>query len=415
MSKRQLTSTTLDGDLDPPAKKAKLEKAEDDKTVTEYLYEGSLNAENEYDGLGQLVTVSATEGITKYVGYFKNGDSNGFGILFLNVDCSSMLIGEWKHNQLDGVSMVITEREHISIGRWIKGEQDGHFKEFTMNLFPFEFNEFIHSQILRMKSGEPQDTDIATNYVFSKMKEQFKLRLVFEGEYAQNARNGIGSLYLEDGGGLKGKWNDDTLNDDEATYVYPDGVCMLRGQWILGDMVCAKYVDKTGKERPTEYECDIAMEDSIGKHPKLKEEYESERVYVKTSELESAGNGLFALCHFQKGDVICFYNGIHRTHDVINNREWSENANALTINDEFAVDIPPELASVDAYCATLGHFANHHWARQNCEYQPYWSPRFGDIKCLRAIKDIQPHQEILVDYDYKDEFPDWYRKFAGSK
>lgn len=44
---------------------------------------------------------------------------------------------------------------------------------------------------IRMKSEEHQDMQMDTNYVFSKMEEQFKLRWVFEGEYAQNARNGM--------------------------------------------------------------------------------------------------------------------------------------------------------------------------------------------------------------------------------
>ena len=74
----------------------------------------------------------------------------------------------------------------------------------------------------------------------------------------------------------------------------------------------------------------------------------------------------------------------------MDNRDWEFNSNALTINEEFCVDIPADLCDVDnAYCASLGHYANHNWLKQNCEYQPCYHPRFGDIKCLRAIKDIK--------------------------
>ena len=70
---------------------------------------------------------------------------------------------------------------------------------------------------IRMNSEEHQDMQMDTNYVFCKMEEHFKLRCVYEGQYAQNARNGIGGLYFEDGGLLKGKRNADTLNDDEES------------------------------------------------------------------------------------------------------------------------------------------------------------------------------------------------------
>ena len=110
----------------------------------------------------------------------------------------------------------------------------------------------------------------------------------------------------------------------------------------------------------------------------------------------------------------CFYNGIHVDHEIVNNRSWDLNSNALSINDEFCVDIPPHLSSESAYCATLGHFANHCWQKQNCQYEQYYSPRFGHIKCLRAIKNIKKNEEIFVDYDYKDEFPKWYKQFAST-
>ena len=71
--------------------------------------------------------------------------------------------------------------------------------------------------------------------------------------------------------------------------------------------------------------------------------------------------------------------------------------------EEIVIDIPPELASTSKYCATLGHKVNHANGsdpRCNTEFDFCQHPRFGEIRCLRTRRAIQPGEELLCDYGY---------------
>jgi hypothetical protein len=40
-------------------------------------------------------------------------------------------------------------------------------------------------------------------------------------------------------------------------------------------------------------------------------------------------------------------------------RDWKENDNTISLDDEEVLDVPASLSSVSTYCASLGHKANH--------------------------------------------------------
>ncbi|ETO24447.1 hypothetical protein RFI_12707, partial [Reticulomyxa filosa] len=229
----------------------------------------------------------------------------------------------------------------------------------------------------------------------------------------------------------------------------------LVGEWKKGSMVQARFVSsdndgdannaKEKKKKKSESEekvakeqwyCeDVSNEASIGGYPLLSDPYEVKCVYVAKSTLSDANEGLFALRKLFKDEVVSFYNGLRVRHKTVDERPWSENQYTNSVCSEFAVDsfvfffsflfffglflsvgfvfdfepqVPSEFAVMDKYCATMGHKANHDWDKQNARYDTFYHPRFGDIKCLRAICDIEPNEEIFVDYDYSDEWPEWF-------
>ena len=107
--------------------------------------------------------------------------------------------------------------------------------------------------------------------------------------------------------------------------------------------------------------------------------------------------------------------------EVVDNRDWALNGNAITLGDDWVLDVPPPFDSTSHYVASLGHKANHAFDN-SAEYELYDHPRFGPIKCLRTRRAIAAGAEVTVSYGYDDdlldklsldmpmlEAPDWYR------
>jgi histone-lysine N-methyltransferase SETD7 len=103
--------------------------------------------------------------------------------------------------------------------------------------------------------------------------------------------------------------------------------------------------------------------------------------------------------------------GVRLTHDVVDGRDWKLNSNTISLDEDTVLDVPGDLSSCSAYCATLGHKANHSSAPNAC-YDVFDHPLHGCIKCVRALQDIAPLQEITVDYGFDgvDGYPDWWQK-----
>eukprot|EP01084_Bolivina_argentea_P010396 19364_1 len=97
MSKRPMDNEHSNTN-EPPLKKRKIGDTKQDNGTdsTEQLlsfYEGELDEKNNYNAYGNFVfwdKLVTTK--TKYIGNFANGAFNGFGILYLNCDCTSLLI-----------------------------------------------------------------------------------------------------------------------------------------------------------------------------------------------------------------------------------------------------------------------------------------------------------------------------------
>ena len=175
---------------------------------------------------------------------------------------------------------------------------------------------------------------------------------------------------------------------------------------------------------------DFSTHRVICRRPLLRDAYESLRVYVAAS--RGKGEGLFAKIALASGEVAAFYNGqrcsqnkrmrgsgfasdaaagIRLTHEVVDGRDWAENSNTISLDDETVLDVPGEYSRCDAYCATLGHKANHSSTPNAC-YDVFDHPLYGVIKCVRALQDIPPAHEITVDYGFDGAhgFPDWWQQ-----
>ncbi len=103
------------------------------------------------------------------------------------------------------------------------------------------------------------------------------------------------------------------------------------------------------------------------------------------------------------------------THKQNDKRDWKECDNAISLDEEFVIDVPKPYHLLNEYCASLGHKANHAFPPDNnCIYYPYFNhPIFGKIKCLKSVKAIEKDEEILVDYGYdENDAPSWYHKPA---
>eukprot|EP01084_Bolivina_argentea_P010395 19363_1 len=158
MSKRPMDNEHSNTN-EPPLKKRKIGDTKQDNGTdsTEQLlsfYEGELDEKNNYNAYGNLKRITHPCKLdklvttkTKYIGNFANGAFNGFGILYLNCDCTSLLIGNWNNNELNGLGIMINELEYISFGKWINGIENGTFKEYEFHTFEFDFNQFIYNKI----------------------------------------------------------------------------------------------------------------------------------------------------------------------------------------------------------------------------------------------------------------------------
>ncbi len=97
----------------------------------------------------------------------------------------------------------------------------------------------------------------------------------------------------------------------------------------------------------------MSTRDCISKTPLVPDPYEDLFVFVDDSTIPEAGEGLFAKNDLEVATVIAFYNGIR--FEAKTTPPYEDSPYKLTLNKQWDIDIPPQMADLDNYCATLGH------------------------------------------------------------
>ena len=213
-------------------------------------------------------------------------------------------------------------------------------------------------------------------------------------------------LYPDHGLALLGRFQRGHLRCAHAVRLPPDGLTVLAA--LLSESLTAWGLPRTacgclcfGAFSTAAYNAGPAFHEEqidagcIAEHPQLPDPLEAARVFVGPSRLPGAGEGLFAQVALPPGAVVAFYSGVRLTHDCVDARDWEANSNTLAIDDSVVVDVrgmrckpgagwrrseeaavsherrgwqvPAELASIDRYCASLGHKANHSFDKQNAQ------------------------------------------------
>jgi histone-lysine N-methyltransferase SETD7 len=360
------------------------EDAEGDEEDEEEVYVGSLcPLTGERSGRG---TLRWGESSARFEGRFEGGERCGRGTLFL--PDGGQLSGMWREDVLEGPGVMVAADGSTVSGRFTEGELGGPVIE----------------------TGPDG-------------------KVVWEGTYLDNMRHGTGCLVLPfEGGTLEGVWVEGLASGSEFVYTYDScgPKVLLRGDFVDSEMRSA-IVSVDGAELidgKTLHHHDPSTATRISIEPLLPDPYEAVTVYVDTSPLcagggtvdssgvGAAGEGLFAKRALCKGETAAFYNGVRLTHPTVDARGWSDNANTMSLapyDDDTVIDVPPPFDTVARYCASLGHKANHAPVH-NAKYAPAWHPRFGCIKRVVAIRDIEAGEEVTVDYGYTDERPDWFTR-----
>ena len=319
----------------------------------------------------------------RFEGRFSQGNRTGRGTLYFGD--GSYLTGHYSDDTLNGIGRYVFSDGSELVGMFVDGEMNGLVRKYS-----------------------PEG------------------KLTFFGEYRGNIPHGEVCSYDEWGGMVCGCVNGrGELTGDNISYVYPDMKHALTGLFRDGRLVQASpslvryYNTDTGC-----YECRITSKVRIeydpstklrlSKHPTLPDNYEQHYVYVSISLIPGAGEGLFAKRRLTSHQLISFYNGIRLSHKIVNKRSWIENANTISLDQKTVIDVPVEHNSLDKYCASLAHKANHS-PQPNSYYAAFTHPRYGSIKCIRAGREIAPREEVTVNYDYRHmntdnelDLPDWY-------
>ena len=96
----------------------------------------------------------------------------------------------------------------------------------------------------------------------------------------------------------------------------------------------------------------------MAKNPLLPEPWEATLSYVKQSNLDQGGEGLFCKQKRPKGSIVAFYNGIRlNSSSVLLEERYGRSDYRIRLNADRDLDIPKGYESSSKYCATLAHKA----------------------------------------------------------
>lgn len=262
-------------------------------------------------------------------------------------------------------------------------------------------------------------------------------RLIFRGCFAHDVRIGVAEVFDEYGGRVVGQVDDEgDHTGDNIMYIFPDDRTVLVGTFEDSQFCSGFYATLVEAPKPRDdvgtsdvgsksaipiialstrvpdRVCrDVSTDEVLCRQPLVPDLYELDRVEVKESNINGQMDGLFARTHIKAGEYCSWYNGLRCTHDEVNARGWEKAQATITLDDTVVLDIPGEYNSTSQFCACLGHKANHSLPN-NAKYDVFDHPRFGFVKAIRAVRDIEPGEEICCDYGYEgspEDLPDWYK------
>lgn len=140
----------------------------------------------------------------------------------------------------------------------------------------------------------------------------------------------------------------------------------------------------------------------------LPDPYEQLFVYVHSSRIPEAGQGLFAKIDIEADTVVSFYNGTRFAASDPDAR--LDSRYKINFDDQTDLDIPDNMIEIEQYCASLGHKVCHSFI-PNCEFDNFDHPRFGPIKCIVSLRPIAKDEELTVHYEYDLAVaPPWYAR-----
>ena len=357
---------------------------DDSESEEEPVYTGKRNADGLPHGRG---TLQWPVNLNRFQGHFVNGQKHGRGCFYFSD--GSTLSGGFKNDCLHDFGVYTYPDGHYLEAHYVEGVMNGKFVQWS-----------------------PEGDVIA------------------RGQHRNDVRVGWLQLFDQFGGCLIGKVNSDgELTGSNILYVYPDAKTALIGEFRDGELLKARAamletdIDEVPpkftlrSDHLTEVESSHADSHIIAKQPLIPDHYEQDRVYVAQSLIPNAGEGLFARIDLSEGEIASFYNGIHLSHQEVDSRNWVLNGNTISLDENIVIDVPKECSCTNAYCASLGHKANH-LADPNCKYDSFAHPRFGNIKCIRTLHPVRAGEELTCDYGYQhkipgtniDDLPSWFQK-----
>ena len=232
-----------------------------------------------------------------------------------------------------------------------------------------------------------------------------------------------------------GEWSIDGLLSDTCSFIYPDLNSAINGKFEImrtercvelkliegyfGNIVGFNY--KNGIHVPqiqinnkTKVKLEISTDKFLCRNPQLSEPYEQKTVYVASSKISKAGEGLFAKRCIEKGKIVSFYNGVRYLKKRSEGGKSYKSSDFRLNLDKFTdIDIPQRYRNLENYRATLGHKVCHTFDKDtlNVKFKNYYHPHFGSIIALVSTRDILTEEEILVNYNYKNikRAPEWYK------
>lgn len=353
----------------------------------EPLYFGKRNSSGQPHGRG---TQQWPKRGDKFEGHFCAGTKHGKGCFYFN-DGSS-LSGIFKNDSLEGLGVYTRDDCSQIISQYHNGELHGESAEFSV----------VGS-------------------------------ITFKGQYKNNTRFGYCMAYDEYNAILVGNVDSSgTFSGHDILYIYPDHSHALVGRFDDGVMISAKAAKLDSKfttrskklppyhllvEYDGTYTHDPSNHDTIAGQPLQPDPYEQAYVCVKKSTIPGAGEGLFARVDLEEGQVVSFYNGTRLSHMEVDSRSWELNDNTISLDDTCVLDVPKKFSDINNYAASLGHKANHSF-QPNCQYDLFVHPRFGEIKCIRTLQEVNCGEELTCCYDYNHykpddntaDMPEWYSK-----